>query len=114
MIVGGRPIYQQNIRYTYEQFLREVGNDDGNIGSAITAGLASSVWSQQMHEVYPLTVCNLSRGPTSASLQPQSLSITFRNSSAFACDYHVFVITEHEMGLNKETGKIESINGIQV
>ena len=98
-------VYHANIKYNFEHFLHEV-HSDGNISSGLNAGLSSGLINQQTWDTYPHIVSNITRKNEASDDVPQSISLTFKNSSKFTVDYTVIVEYEREVKLNKATGML--------
>lgn len=103
--LGGLQLYQQNLTYTYENYLNECNGQFG-INSNKTTGLCSSRISQiDFNNTYGYLISDLSRRLSEDNNTAISVSITGTNAGAKPLDLYIFIEYEKEMTLDLLSGK---------
>ena len=103
--LGGLQLYQQNLTYTYENFLNE-SNGQYGINSNKTTGLCSSRISQiDFNNTYGYLVSDLSRRLSEDDNTSISVSITGTNAGAKPIDLQIFIEYEKSLVIDVLSGK---------
>jgi hypothetical protein len=106
--LGVNNVYPKDIEYGYENYLQTVQGDgamNGGLENGMSCGLISqSDWESS----YGYRVVDLSRHEQANDLQPQNISVKFKNQSTRAMDYIVLVYYEKSCGIDCQRGLLET------
>ena len=103
--LSGRPIYQQNKVYNFENYLDECRGN--SINGALAHGLNSGLLSQYDHDsLYGYVVVDLKRHNASDDDISKSVQLQFKNNSKYTMDYIVHIEYEKQINLDCELGSL--------
>ena len=106
--LGVNNIYPKDIEYGYENYLQTV-QGDGALNGALENGVSCGLISQTDWEsAYGYRVIDLSRHEHANDLQPQNISVKFKNQSTKTMDYIVLVYYEKTCGIDTQRGLLET------
>ena len=105
--VAGSNVLANAQRYTYEQWLHEIGSC-GSVNGGLTDGVSSGLLSKEGWEMAPVYTCDLSRMLPAERSIPKSVVLQGINISAMTVDYMCFIEFAQE-GL-----KIDVLSGAKV
>ena len=104
--LSGKPIYQQNKMYNFENFLEECRGSNAINGGLVT-GLCNGLISQYDHDsLYGYVIVDLKRHDASEDNISKSVQLQFTNASPFTCDYIVHIEYEKQLNLDVELGTL--------
>lgn len=104
--VNGANIYEKNIRYRYDHFLREqfgVLSPSGNGVDGMRVGLLDEM---DFNSAHGWIYVNLERHPKANDNVPASIDIEITNGSQMVMNYMTFVFYEREFEIDSFTGKL--------
>lgn len=104
--VNGANIYEKNIRYRYDHFLREqfgVLSPSGNGVDGMRVGLLDE---HDFNTGYGFVYVNLERHPKANDNVPAAIDIELVNASKQAVSYMCFILFEREFEIDSYTGKL--------
>ena len=88
--VAGANVLVNQMRYTYEQWMQELGSC-GSVNGGLTDGMSSGLLSKEGFEMCPVFTCDLSRMLPAEKTVPKSVALLGVNSSAMTVDYLCFL-----------------------
>ncbi len=104
--INGANIYEKNIRYRYDHYLREqfgVLSPTGNGVDGMRTGLINE---QDFNTAYGYVYVNLERHPKANDNVPASIDIEFTNAGSKTTAYMCFIIFEREFEIDSFSGKL--------
>jgi len=104
--VNGANIYEKNIRYRYDHFLREqfgVLSPSGNGVDGMRVGLLDEM---DFNSSYGFVYVNLERHPKANDNVPAAIDIELTNGSKQKMSYMCFILFEREFEIDSYTGKL--------
>jgi len=107
VLISGSALYQSNLNYGFETYLQEVRASNA-LNGGVSLGLSSGILTQQDWESgYRFYYVDLSRKASQAQDDiSRSIQLIGVNSSAYNCDYFVFVGYEREFTVSTATGSL--------
>jgi hypothetical protein len=106
VFVSGKPIYEQNQAYSFENFLHEVrpvNSIDGGLSKGLSSGLINfSDWTRG----YGMIITNLSRTTEADSFLTRSIRVQLTNNSKWDLDFYCLLLYDRELKINVESGAI--------
>jgi len=106
--LGVNNVYPKDIQYAWEDYL-QTAQGDGAINGGLENGMSCGLISQSDWEsAYGYRVIDLSRHELANDLQPQNISVKFKNESIKTMDYIVLVYYEKTCGLDTQKGLLET------
>lgn len=105
VMVAGINVLQQNIQYTFEEFIQQVVGCNA-INGGLSDGLSSGLINKSMFENnYRYYVVDLSRKSTD-DIASKSINIVGLNNSNVAIDLYIFITYQRQIKINVGTGEI--------
>jgi hypothetical protein len=106
-LVGGQPLYETPLTYTYEQFqqhFRGFASMNGGLANGLSTGIISE---REWDTGYGYVVIDLSRYETDAADNvSKPLEVRATNNSSCTVDLNFFLMTEAEFSISTTTGKV--------
>ena len=107
VLMSGANVYQQNLQYSWEQFLQETRKVN-SINGGSSLGLSSGLINQTDFEAgYKYIVVDLSRTPSEATSNiARSIQVIGTNGGALAIDIAWYVVYERTVEIDTSTGSL--------
>ena len=102
--IGGKELLQSKLKYSWEQFIQQMGVNKINGGNhpVLNGLLSQSDWESS----YRYYVVDLSRGVDSDDDTPKDIRVSCRNDNRVAVDLYCFVLQTKKFVINVSTGRI--------
>ena len=98
--LSGANIFQQNVSYSFEEFLNE-SSRSYSVNGGQTTGLSSGLLNQHEWErVYRYYVVDLSRGYKADDFIPKSILVSFNNQTGLTLDAYCFCEFEKKITIS--------------
>jgi hypothetical protein len=106
VMVASKPIYNKNIRYRFDAFLREQFGINAAAGNGVDGLRTGLISEYDFNTAYGYVYVNLERHLQSSDSLPVSVDVTFQNASNSHMSYNVFLFYEKEFSVDILTGKM--------